>query len=108
MDRSTGDRPLEMGTPAMIVEPIAIRRYPNRRFYDRSRRRYVTLQEIEDLVLGGQTVEVRDSRTGEDLTRQILAQILLERHPEKMAMFPVAMLHSTLQANDLASEFWRG
>src|SRR3954464_2668608 len=92
----------------MIAEPIAIRRYPNRRFYDRSRRRYVTLQEIEDLVLQGQTVEVRDSRTGEDLTRQILAQILLERHPEKMAMFPVAMLHSILQANDLASDFWRG
>src|SRR4051812_7331153 len=92
----------------MITEPIAIRRYPNRRFYDRSRRRYVTLQDIEDLVLQGQTIEVRDSRTGEDLTRQILAQILLERHPEKMAMFPVAMLHSILQANDLATEFWRG
>src|SRR4051812_29652666 len=92
----------------MITEPIAIRRYPNRRFYDRSRRRYVTLQDIEDLVLQGQTIEVRDSRTGEDLTRQILAQILLERHPEKMAMFPVAMLHSILQANGLAAEFWRG
>jgi polyhydroxyalkanoate synthesis repressor PhaR len=92
----------------MMTEPISIRRYPNRRFYDRSRRRYVTLQEIEDLVLQGQTIEVRDSRTGEDLTRQILTQILLERHPEKMAMFPVAMLHSILQANDLATDFWRG
>ncbi|HEX8200376.1 MAG TPA: polyhydroxyalkanoate synthesis regulator DNA-binding domain-containing protein [Isosphaeraceae bacterium] len=92
----------------MITEPISIRRYPNRRFYDRSRRRYVTLQDIEDLVLDGRTIEVRDSRTGEDLTRQILAQLLLERHPEKMAMFPVAMLHSILQANDLATDFWRG
>lgn len=92
----------------MSAEPVEIRRYPNRRLYDRSRRRYVTLQEIEDLVREGRTVLVRDSRTGEDLTRSILTQILLERHPEKMEMFPVAMLHAILRANDLALEFLRG
>jgi polyhydroxyalkanoate synthesis repressor PhaR len=90
------------------AEPVEIRRYPNRRLYDRSRRRYVTLQEIEELVREGRTVLVRDSRTGEDLTRSILTQILLERHPEKMEMFPVAMLHAILRANDLALEFLRG
>jgi polyhydroxyalkanoate synthesis repressor PhaR len=87
---------------------VEIRRYPNRRFYDRSRRQYVTLQDIETLVLEGTNVEVRDSKTGEDLTRQVLAQILMERHPQKMDMFPVAMLHSILRANDLAVELWRG
>jgi polyhydroxyalkanoate synthesis repressor PhaR len=92
----------------MSAEPIEIRRYPNRRLYDRSRRRYVTLQEIEQLVREGHTVVVRDSRTGEDLTRSILTQLLLERHPEKMEMFPVAMLHAILRANDLALEFLRG
>ena len=92
----------------MSAEPVEIRRYPNRRLYDRSRRRYVTLQEIEELVHQGRTVLVRDSRTGEDLTRSILTQILLERHPEKMEMFPVAMLHAILRANDLALEFLRG
>ncbi len=91
----------------MTAETIHIRRYPNRRLYDRSRQRYITLQDIERLVLQGQTVEIQDSRTGEDLTRQILTQILLERHPDKMAMFPVGMLHSILRSNDLAVEFWR-
>src|SRR3954449_4564378 len=88
-------------------EVISIRRYPNRRLYDRQSRRYITLQDLEDLVIGGKKIEVRDSRTGEDLTRAILTQILLERHPEKMEMFPVAMLHGILQANDMVLEFFR-
>ena len=88
-------------------EVISIKRYPNRRLYDRQSRRYITLQDLEDLVLDGKTIEVRDSRTGEDLTRAILTQILLERHPEKMEMFPVPMLHGILQANDLVLEFLR-
>ncbi|GIW88751.1 MAG: hypothetical protein KatS3mg108_3075 [Isosphaeraceae bacterium] len=87
--------------------PIRIRRYPNRRFYDRSRGRYVTLQEIEQLVLDGHLIEVTDSRDGSDITRQILTQILSERHPRKLDMFPVAMLHSIIRANDLVFEFWQ-
>jgi len=94
-----------VGTSA--PEVVSIKRYPNRRLYDRQARRYITLQDLEDLVLGGKKIEVRDSRTGEDLTRSILTQILLERHPEKMEMFPVAMLHGILQANDLVLDFLR-
>jgi polyhydroxyalkanoate synthesis repressor PhaR len=86
---------------------VEIRRYPNRRFYDRSRKQYLTLGEIEALVLEGKTVEVRESRTGEDITRQILTQILMQRQPEKMDVFPVAMLHNVLRANDLAMNLWR-
>ncbi|QEH36921.1 PHB/PHA accumulation regulator DNA-binding domain protein [Aquisphaera giovannonii] len=92
---------------ATSAEVVSIRRYPNRRLYDRRARKYITLQDLEDLVLDGKKIEVRDSRTNEDLTRAILTQILLERHPEKMEMFPVAMLHSILQANDLVLEFLR-
>ena len=60
------------------------------------------------MVLAGQTVEVLDSRDGEDMMCDILTQILRERHPRKMEMFPVAMLHSVLRANDFAMELWRG
>ena len=91
----------------MSTEPIQIRRYPNRRFYDRSRSCYITLGDIEDLVLEGRTVVVQDSRTGEDLTRQVLTQILLERHPEKIELFPAALLQGLLRANDLAMDLWR-
>src|SRR4051794_29446121 len=86
---------------------VPIKRYPNRRFYDRSSSKYITLQEIEDLVRGGRTIEVRDSKNDEDLTRVVLTQILLERHPQRMDLFPIPMLHMMLQANDLALEFFR-
>lgn len=92
----------------MATETVRIRRYPNRRFYDRTGRCYVTLQDIESMVCEGHTVEVEDSKTGEDLTRQVLTQILLERHPDKMdLLFPASVLHSILQANDLVMDFWR-
>ncbi len=76
-------------------------RYPNRRMYDRSRGRYVTLQDVEETVRRGGTVTVRDSKTGEDLTRPILVQILLERHPKRMELFPVPFLHLALRANEV-------
>jgi polyhydroxyalkanoate synthesis repressor PhaR len=91
----------------MKPETIPIKRYPNRRFYDRASRKYVTLQEIEHLVQEGHTIDVRDSKTDEDLTRVILTQIILERHPAKMDIFPIAMLHNVLRANDLVIEFMR-
>src|SRR5262245_37913490 len=54
------------GMSIMSTEPIQIRRYPNRRFYDRSRSCYITLGDIEELVLEGRSIVVQDSRTGED------------------------------------------
>jgi polyhydroxyalkanoate synthesis repressor PhaR len=90
---STPEGPSE-GGPAVIV------RYPNRRLYDRSEGRYVTLQDIEGKVRRGLTVAVRDSKTGEDLTRAVLTQILLERHPERMALFPVSFLHLAIRVDE--------
>jgi polyhydroxyalkanoate synthesis repressor PhaR len=91
-DRSEGG-PAEAGEATII-------RYPNRRLYDRSRGRYVTLQDVEEAVRRGVTVTVRDSKTGDDLTRPVLAQILLERHPERMDLFPASFLHMALRANE--------
>lgn len=85
-----------------MSETIEITRYPNRRLYDRSRKKYVTIGDIEAMVLGGQDIRVRDSKSDEDLTRVILTQIILERHPERMKMFPVAFLHTILRADQLA------
>jgi polyhydroxyalkanoate synthesis repressor PhaR len=84
----------QQGAPAVIV------RYPNRRLYDRSEGRYVTLRDVEEKVRRGLTVTVRDSKTGEDLTRAVLTQILLERHPERMELFPVSFLHLAIRANE--------
>ncbi len=83
-------------------QPVLITRYPNRRLYDRSQGRYVTLQEIAEQVRQGATVTVTDSKSGEDLTHTLLTQIILEQYPERMELFPVAMLHLLIRANDLA------
>jgi polyhydroxyalkanoate synthesis repressor PhaR len=80
---------------------VTVIRYPNRRLYDRSQARYVTLQDVEETVRRGRTVTVRDSKTGEDLTRSILAQIILERYPERMELVPVDFLHLVIRANEV-------
>lgn len=90
-----------------MSEPIQIKRYPNRRFYARHTSRYVSLAEIEEMIQQGHTVEIRDSQTGEDLTRSVLTQIIMEQHPDKMKLFPVDMLHLILRSNDLMSDFLR-
>src|SRR6516225_3080619 len=99
---TTAERPTEPDP-----EPVLITRYPNRRLYDRSRARYVTLPEIAELVRAGRTVTVRDSKTGEDLTRLILTQIILEQYPERMELFPVSVLSSIIHANEAALGFLR-
>lgn len=86
---------------------IQIKRYPNRRFYARQAKAYVSLQDIEQMVRDGHTVEITDSQSGEDITRTVLAQIIMDQHPDKFSMFPTAMLHSILQANEAASDFLR-
>jgi len=85
--------------------PIQIKRYPNRRFYARQARAYVSLQEIERMVRDGHTVEITDSQSGEEITRTVLAQIIMDQHPEKFSVFPTAMLHAMLQANEAVSDF---
>lgn len=87
----------------MTDDPILIKRYPNRRYYARNTSKYVSLKEIEEMVQDGETVEIRDSQTGDDMTQAVLAQIIMERHPEKMSLFPTDMLHLILRSNDAMS-----
>lgn len=82
-------------------------RYPNRRFYSRSAGRYLSLADIEELVRAGQTLEIHDSQTDEDLTRPVLARLIIDRNPEKMRLFPVDMLHAILRSNETMAEFLR-
>ena len=87
----------------MANDPILIKRYPNRRYYARNTSKYVSLKEIEQMVQDGETVEIRDSQTGDDMTQAVLTQIIMERYPEKMSLFPTDMLHFILRSNDVMS-----
>jgi polyhydroxyalkanoate synthesis repressor PhaR len=91
----------------MADDPIQIKRYPNRRFYARNTSKYVSLPEIEEIIRQGHTVDVRDSQTGEEITHTVLAQIIMDRQPEKMTLFPIDMLHCIVRSNDMMTEFLR-
>lgn len=78
---------------------LEIRKYPNRRYYDATRSRHVTLEEIHTLVREGYDIEVTDSKTGEPLTGRVLAQIILELDTPKLAVFPADLLHQVIRAN---------
>jgi polyhydroxyalkanoate synthesis repressor PhaR len=59
-----------------------IKKYPNRRLYDTEISSYITLEEVRQLVLDNENFEVRDAKSGDDLTRSVLLQIISE-HEEK-------------------------
>jgi polyhydroxyalkanoate synthesis repressor PhaR len=69
-----------------------LKKYPNRRLYDTRTSSYITLADVKKMVLEGQDFVVRDAKAGEDLTRSILLQIILEEETGGMPMFSSQML----------------
>jgi len=77
--------------------PRVIKKYPNRRLYDTKTSSYVTLTEIKQLVMQGHAFVVRDAKTGEDLTRNLLLQIILEEESAGAPMFTEAVLANIIR-----------
>jgi len=74
-----------------------IKKYPNRRLYDTETSAYITLAEVKELVLGYKEFQVQDAKTGEDLTRAILLQIILEEESGGVPMFSTDMLANIIR-----------
>lgn len=77
-------------------EPKVIKRYTNRKLYDTGESRYVTLDEIAEMVKQGVEVKIIDNRTKEDLTSVTLAQIVFEEEKKKSQM-PLEMLREIIR-----------
>ncbi len=71
----------------MNAEKRVIKKYPNRRLYDTSTSSYITLADVKQLVLDSVDIQVLDARTGEDLTRSVLMQIIMDEESGAMPMF---------------------
>jgi polyhydroxyalkanoate synthesis repressor PhaR len=82
---------------------VVIRRYGNRRLYDTTASRYINLEEIARLVREGREIQVLDNRTGEDLTRVILTQIIVEEAREQKSGLPLQVLHDIVIASEGAA-----
>ena len=74
-----------------------IKKYPNRRLYDTRTSSYITLADVKELVLKHAQFQVVDAKTGEDLTRSILLQIILEEEAGGMPMFTSDLLSQLIR-----------
>ena len=74
-----------------------IKKYPNRRLYDTETSAYITLADVKQFVLDTQEFKVLDARSGEDLTRSILLQIILEEESGGLPMFSADMLSNIIR-----------
>jgi len=74
-----------------------IKKYPNRRLYDTDTSTYITLSEVKQLVMASKNLVVRDAKTGEDITRSILLQIILEEEAGGAPMFTEAVLANIIR-----------
>jgi polyhydroxyalkanoate synthesis repressor PhaR len=86
------------GIMATEKAPIVIKKYANRRLYHTGTSTYVTLEDLAKMVRGGEDFLVHDARTGEDLTRSVLAQIIFEQeNKEGQNLLPVAFLRQLIR-----------
>ena len=90
-----------------VREPKVIKRYTNRKLYDTVESRYVTLDEIAEMVKQGVEVKIVDNRTKEDLTSVTLAQIVFEEEKKKSQM-PLDLLREIIRRpGDTLSDFFK-
>jgi polyhydroxyalkanoate synthesis repressor PhaR len=85
-----------------------IKRYSNRKLYDTEDKRYITLEQIAELVRDGQDIKVIENQTGEDLTTITLSQILLEQEKRKEGKLPKSFFMSLIQrSSNSVADFMR-
>ena len=80
-----------------MAQVRVIKKYPNRRLYDTEISSYITLEEVRQLVVDGEEFEVRDAKSGEDLTRSVLLQIIAEHEERGQPMFTTNMLSQIIR-----------
>ncbi|MEM9668938.1 MAG: polyhydroxyalkanoate synthesis repressor PhaR [Pseudomonadota bacterium] len=86
-----------MGKKSSKSDTIVIKKYANRRLYDTSTSTYVTLDHLSDLVRKEIDFEVRDAKTGEDLTRSVLTQIIFEQETKGNGALPTNFLRQLIK-----------
>ena len=77
--------------------PITIKKYANRRLYNTAKSSYVTLEHLAQMVRDGQDFVVYDAKTGEDITRSVLTQIIFEEEAKGQNMLPISFLRQLIR-----------
>ncbi len=89
----------------MTLIAYVIKRYSNRKLYDTQESRYVTLEEIEEMIRAGKEISVVDAASGEDLTSVTLSQIILENERSRRGALPAGFLHQLIKHGEAWNDF---
>jgi polyhydroxyalkanoate synthesis repressor PhaR len=85
-------------TTTKTAEPVTIKKYANRRLYNTGTSTYVTLEDLAAMVKTGEDFVVYDAKTGEDITRSVLTQIIFEQeNKEGQNLLPIAFLRQLIR-----------
>jgi polyhydroxyalkanoate synthesis repressor PhaR len=79
--------------------PLIIKRYRNRKLYNTQSKRYITLEEIEEIIKQQQEIKVIDNDSGNDITATTLTQIIFDLEKNKTGVLPVDLLFSLVQSS---------
>lgn len=84
---------------------FVIKRYSNRKLYDIQKSRFVTLDDLEEMIRAGKEISVVDATTGTDVTSVTLAQIILENQRSHRGTLPTAFFHQLIKHGQAWQEF---
>jgi polyhydroxyalkanoate synthesis repressor PhaR len=92
----TDEQSASAGGGEAKAEPVVIMKYANRRLYNTSTSSYVTLDDLSHMVKGGQEFLVYDAKTGDDITRAVLTQIIVEEEQKGQNLLPISFLRQLI------------
>jgi len=85
-------------TPTKTAEPVTIKKYANRRLYNTGTSTYVTLEDLASMVKSGEDFVVYDAKSGDEITRSVLTQIIFEQeNKEGQNLLPIAFLRQLIR-----------
>ena len=83
-------------TSAPAKPPVVVKKYANRRLYNTESSSYITLDSLAEMVRAGRDFVVYDAKTGEDITRSVLTQIIVEEEAKGRALLPTGFLRQLI------------
>jgi polyhydroxyalkanoate synthesis repressor PhaR len=86
----------ETGPSPVDTPPVVVKKYANRRLYNTESSSYITLDNLAEMVRQGKNFVVYDAKTGEDITRGVLTQIIVEEESKGRAMLPTGFLRQLI------------
>jgi polyhydroxyalkanoate synthesis repressor PhaR len=84
------------------TDSIVIKKYPSRRLYDTHNKCFLTIRQLGNMIRGGKNVTIIDNESGEDITKSVLTQVVMEAEKSNQDILPVNLLHQLIRSSGSA------